>query len=205
MPIEYEVSSLDGVEESLRGAYEQSEGGKFRLNIEKYGELRTASLQAKNKQLLDEKKKLSAAVRVNQSAEDRVKDLEAEVRHYKLFTPLKDMALKAGAMTDRIDVVMADLEKRVKLDEAGEIVVLDLNGEPTDLTPEQFLAGRYPDERPYFFKASGGFGGGASNSNRSSGGAGSGKTMRRAAFEALPPQERMAFIKGGGNVIDDSY
>jgi hypothetical protein len=201
MSIEYLVDSLDSVEESLRPAYEQGEGGKYRLNIEKYGELRTAPLHAKNKQLLDEKKKLNAAVRVNQSAEDRIKDLESEVRRYKLLTPLKDMALKAGAMADRIDVVMADLEKRVTLDEAGEIVVLDRNGDPTDLTPEQFLNTRYRDERPFFFEASKAGGGGAQNSNRAP--AGGGKTIKRAAFEALGPQERMTFVKGGGQVIDN--
>src|SRR5262245_8490530 len=178
MPIEFEVSSLEGVEESLRGAYEQSEGGKFRLNLDRFAETQKAPLLAKNKQLLDEKKKLSAAARVNQSAEDRIKDLESEVRHFKLVTPLRDMALKAGAMPDRIDVVMQDLEKRVTLDEAGEIVVLDRNGDPTDLTPEQFLAMRYRDERPYFFEASKAAGSGATQGQRSSGGSGGNRISR---------------------------
>lgn len=51
MAIEIQVDSLDQVEESMRGVYVE-EGGKFRLDVDKYADFKAQGLKAKNGDLL---------------------------------------------------------------------------------------------------------------------------------------------------------
>jgi hypothetical protein len=198
MPIEYEVSSLDSVEESLRGAYVE-EGGKFKLDVDKYVEIRNAPLLAKNKQLLDEKKKLDQTLKSSQPAEERAAALERELTHYKLTTPLKDIALKAGVFPDSVDLVMLDTAKRFALGDDGQIQVLDEHGNPTSITPQKFFDTLYKEQRPRFYAASGAGGSGARNDGKGSGGH---RTLSRAAFEALDHDERARFFSDGGKLTN---
>lgn len=202
MPIEYEVSTLDGVEEGLREVYEQADGGKFRLNLDKFAETQKAPLVKKNAELLNEKKQLDQKLKGSQSAEERVVDLERQVAHYKLTVPLRDIALKAGVFEDRLDIAMLDLEKRFALGDDGQIQVLDHLGNPMPgMTPEKFFDKVYPEQRPYLFKARGGYGSGAGG-HKVSYGSGSSKTVTRAAYEAMGANERMEFFKNGGRLSD---
>lgn len=57
MAVEFILDSLDQVEESFRGAYEERDG-KFHLNADQYAELKAAGLKKKNAELLDGQKKL---------------------------------------------------------------------------------------------------------------------------------------------------
>src|ERR1041384_3443624 len=51
MPVEFQVDSLDSVDESIRGAYVENEG-KFTLDADKYAEFKAQGLKNKNKELL---------------------------------------------------------------------------------------------------------------------------------------------------------
>lgn len=51
MAIEFIVDSLDKVEESIRGAYEEVDG-KFHFNADKYADIKAQGLKTKNKELL---------------------------------------------------------------------------------------------------------------------------------------------------------
>lgn len=51
MAIEFQVDSLDTVEESNRGAYEEREG-KFHFNPDKYAEIKASGLKLKNQDLV---------------------------------------------------------------------------------------------------------------------------------------------------------
>jgi hypothetical protein len=201
MPIEYEVSSLDGVEEALRGAYVE-EDGKFKLDVDKYAELKSAPLLAKNKQLLDEKKKAEQSLKATQPDKERIADLEREVKHYKLTVPIRDLALKSGMIAERLDLALLDLQKRFSLDESGQLQTLDEFGNPMPgMTPEKFFKEVYLEQRPYLFHPKGGFGSGAPQLRGGASG-GSLKTLTRAAFEALSPEQKVTFSKGGGTLTD---
>jgi hypothetical protein len=199
MTIEYEVSSLDAVEESLRGAYVE-DGGKFKLDVDKYAELKAEPLKAKNLALLNEKKQLDKTLKATQPDKDRIADLEKQVKHYQLTTPLRDLLLKNRAVPEYADLMLMELEKRFGTDESGQLVVLDEAGNQTAVKPEDFIINVYQHQRGHLFYASGASGSGASN-NRSSF-VSSSKAMSRDAFNRLSPSEQMAFSRDGGTLTD---
>lgn len=59
MAIEYTADSLDGIDESLHGAYEERDG-KFHFNADKYVELKTSGLKKNQTDLKKEKDKAKA-------------------------------------------------------------------------------------------------------------------------------------------------
>jgi len=124
-----------------------------------------------------------------------------ELRDFKLWTPLRDVFIKADG--DPADWEVARLElasqRRFDFDEDGKIVVME-DGSASSVTPEKFFKEVYSDQRPKFYKASNAGGSGANNKNKS--GSGNKKTMLRTAFDQLPHSERAAFIKAGGEVVN---
>lgn len=191
MAVEIQVESLDKVEEGIRGAYVEADG-KFTLDPDRYAEIRAQGLKKKNTELLGK-------VKESQTSDQRIADLEREVRQYKLTTPLREIALKAGVFADSVDLVLLDTAKRFRLDDDGAIMVLDEHGDPTAITPHRFFEDLYKQQRPRFFEASKAGGSGATNDKKSGG---SQQTLSRAAFEALPQDERAQFFKGGGRLTD---
>src|SRR5262249_46914478 len=158
-------------------------------------ELKAAGLKAKNRELLGK-------VRQTKTSEERIADLETELKHFKLTTPLREMALKAGIFPERVDMALLELEKRFALNDDGEIVTLDERGNATDIKPQKFLSDLYVHQRPWLYAASSGGGSGAQNHR--SGSSSNSNTMTRDAFEKLSPQQKMEFSKGGG-VLTDGY
>src|SRR5215510_13667056 len=121
MAIEFEVADINSVEEEIREAYVEKEG-KFILDPDKYHELKAAPLIAKNKELIGDKKQLGEKIKslekVKGSAETDVEkdrqitDLQKEVREYSIWTPVKDLAIKHGVMSDRLEAVMTLLRSQ---------------------------------------------------------------------------------------------
>lgn len=260
MSIETTVTSLDQVEESIRGAYVEADG-KFSLDIDKYAELKAAGLKGKNKELLDKlakqkdfvakfekfkdldldefeefvesrkqqpegsggqgmpgqpggkpaedaalrtmekqlKKLQSKLTEEGQAWQQEREKLTGELRHYKLTSPLKEIALKAGVLPEDLDVALLETAKRFRLDDNGKIVVLDDDGDPTTDTPEKFFKDIYRLQRPKFYAATGAAGSGAGPNSRAGG---NGKVITRAAFDKLGAAEAMDFVKKGGQIID---
>lgn len=224
MAIETEVDSLDQVEESLRGAY-TADGAKFRLDADKYADLKAEGLKRKNKELIgklnahkpqieraekfkdisDEdfdqfiewreaqeqgngkpkpkegeplidpaelrklQKLLAQRDKEGRDATERLAALESELNHFKLTVPLRDVALKAGVFPEDVDLVMLETQRRFRLDEKARIIVLDDDGDPSEVTPEKFFTEIYKEKRPKFFAASDAAGSGAPPGNRSPG------------------------------------
>lgn len=112
----------------------------------------------------------------------------------KLAIPA-DIAQKAFG--DRFKV---ENGKLVALDQAGNPIFSATNhGNHADFEEAlQVMVNQYP-HKDAILKGSGASGGGASGGG---GAAGGGKTMARAAFDKLGPQEKMAAIKGGTTVTD---
>ena len=148
--------------------------------------------------------------RLHQKALEKLKgELETErkgratdqqsLKHYKLTVPLKDIALKAGVVPEDVSLALLETQGRFRLDENDKIVVLDADGDISDVTPQKFFETLYKEQRPKFYAASGSGGSGAQNGTK---GSGNGKTMNRQAFEALSQAERMKISKEGVELVD---
>ena len=262
MPIDLIVDSLDSVDSSLRDAYIETDG-KFQLDPDKYHALKAAPLATKNRQLLDEKKKLQDATKPferlkpiaellgdadeeeitgfleaykNRQAgggksptdpdatkqlelkdklhakelkkrEDQLAQIQAdyertqrELKEFRLWTPLRDIAIKANLSPEDWELARLDLsaQGRFGFDEDGKIVVLE-EGQPSSITPEKFFKEVYSDQRPKFYKASAAGGSGAPSQSSSGRGP---KTMKRGDWNQLTPAKQAAFFKEGGTLTD---
>lgn len=95
--------------------------------------------------------------------EDALSAANTELKHFKLTSPLKSIALKSGVLAEDLDVVMLETQGRWKLGEDGKkIIFLDNDGdEDVSMTPEKFYGEIYKKLRPKFYTASGAGGSGA--------------------------------------------
>jgi hypothetical protein len=152
-----------------------------------------AELERLNKKALD---KVSGELEAERKA--RQAD-QAQLKHYKLTVPLRDIAVKAGVIAEDLDLVMLDVQKRFALNDDGKIVVLDADGDATDVTPQKFFETLYKEQRPKFYAASDRGGGGTPPNDRRGGGGT--KTIRRSDQEALNSNIE-AIAKGEITVVD---
>lgn len=247
MPIEFQVETLDKVDEAIRGAYVEAEGGKFTFDPDKYAEIKAAGLKKKTTELLgkvklkDEElakygkfKSLTEALAEAEEEEilqvldhwnkrgeggkgkgdpDAAKQLEMkdrlhakelkkrddelgqlktesektrlELREFKLWTPLRDIAIKAGLNPEDWEIARLDLanQRRFDFDDDGKITVLE-DGSPSTVTPEKFFKDVYSDLRPKFYKATSAGGSGAPNGTKGGG-------TQSADFLKLSPTEQL--------------
>jgi hypothetical protein len=247
MPVEYQVDSIDAVDESIRGAYVETEG-KFNFDPDKYAEIKAQGLKNKNSELIKKLKDKDAGLKKFEKFADfedddltefqtwrenkdktpppddkagkgsdelqaqfekalgkektkfatekadletRLTELDKQVKHYKLTVPLRDIAAKAGVIAEDMDLVLLDTSKRFALNEDGDIVVLDEDGDPTDITPQKFFETLYREQRPKFYAASGAGGSGAP---ATTGGGSGGRAMRMADFQKLGREQQRAFM-----------
>lgn len=249
MSVEFQVDSLDTVDESLRPAYVEKDG-KFSLDVDKYSEVKATGLKNKNKELLgkltkandglkrfeklaeiedldidellelreqknnpkpDTKPKGNEELQANfdkllkkerdkwtgekTGIETRLTEAERELKHFKLTVPIREAAAKAGVLAEDMEVVLLDTAKRFQLNEEGKIVVLDEDGDPTDITVQKFFESLYKVQRPKFYAASGAGGSGAPSSTKTASGK---EAMRRADHDKLTlsnPQAAIAFAR----------
>ena len=259
MAIEFQVDSLDTVDESLKSVYVEREG-KFHFDADKYAEHKAQGLKNKNKEILNKlteaknglkrfeklaeledddiaellelrekkgqqpppsdtnndelkaqleklhKKALDKVTGEKTTIETRAAELEKELKHYKLTVPIRDVALKAGVIPEDLDLVLLDTQKRFSLNDEGKIVVLDEDGDETDITPQKFFESLYKEMRPKFYAASGAGGSGAPAGTQSKNGT---KVMRRSDFDKLTlsnPAQAQAFVKevsaGKASLVD---
>ena len=100
--------------------------------------------------------------------QEKLKSYESELKRYKLTDPIRAIATseKVGMFAEDFDLAWSEIGRRFRLDEGdngkGKIVVLDEDGDPTDVKPEDFFTKLYKQKRPKFFKASDAGGSGAS-------------------------------------------
>lgn len=147
---------------------------------------------------------LEKEIRVTKKAAEKVvgekTDLEKQLgeatkslRYYKLTVPLRDIAVRAGVIAEDLDLVMLDVARRFTLGENDAIVLLDDQGDPSDVTPKKFFETVYKEQRPKFYQASGAGGSGASNGTKSASGK---KTIRRVDFNNLSAGEQKKIALG---------
>ncbi len=123
-----------------------------------------------------------------------------------LDNEIRAAAAKAGIHQHAIDDALFRGRAMFSLSDDGSAVALGDDGRPvlgkdgkTPFSPLEWLESM-KDKAPHWFPAQAS-GGGASGSGGGGGGAG-GKTITRAAFDALDPQGRMDAIKGGAKLVD---
>src|SRR4029450_9093501 len=151
MPIDFEVTDINGVDEEVRPAYVEKEG-KFILDPDRYHEIKAAPLLKKNAELLNEKKRRPESTRtleeksksglgdIEKQLQERDKEiagLKTQVREHSIWGPVKDMALKFGVMPDRINAFMTLMRSSERFDmEENKLIFKDKNGYPTTIKPE---------------------------------------------------------------------
>lgn len=203
---------LDGLRKKL-GKYSKFEelGDEFDPDeffslreLKKQGKPLTADEKAELERV--HQKALAKATAEATTAAEKLKAYESELKRYKLTDPIRAIATseKVGMFAEDFDLAWSEIGRRFRLDEGengkGKIVVLDEDGDPTDIKIEDFFTKLYKQQRPKFFKASGSGGSGAPT-NQTSGG-GNSKSLSRTAFDQLDPMGRMKFIKDGGQVVE---
>jgi hypothetical protein len=130
----------------------------------------------------------------SKAKDGQISELERDLKHYKLTVPLRDIAVKAGVIAEDLDLVMLDVQHRFKLDDGGKIVLLDADGDVSDVTPQKFFETLYKEQRPKFYKASDAGGGGAHN-DKKVGSAGLSSTE----FLKLSPAEQLKRARESGS------
>lgn len=214
MPIEFEVTDLNSVEEEIRSAYVEKEG-KFILDVDRYHEMKAEPLLKKNKQLLDEKKKLAEEKqrlekvkgsaetdieRVSAEKDHKIAELEGRLRESSIWMPVRDLALKHGVLPERLEdfIVLLRAGKRFDLDADGNLIYRDKHGDETATKPERAFEYWLKDEKPWYFAASQN---GGSGSKPGAKGGGS-KVMPRDAFNSLSDADKEARISQGYMIVD---
>lgn len=215
MPLAIELDALDGVDEAVKPLYKQTDGGKFRLDVDGLD-----GILNKNKELLGETK----AERTKRQELERqlAERAEAELITNKQFEQLAEQrgkdALKYKTDLEQLQQTIAN-EKRtsaatslaaaVAVDESAVELLTEQALKLAEYTPEgvkfkdgmtaeqvkAFLSSKYPR----LVKGSGASGGGASGAN---GGAGEAKTMLRSEFDKLTPDAKHKFMRSGGSLTE---
>jgi len=214
MPIEFEVTDINTVDEELKGAYIEKEG-KFVFDPDKHYELKAAGLIAKNKEINLKNKALTeslkAAEKIKGTAETDVEKVAAEkdreitglkkqLRESSIWSPVKDLAIKHGVIGDRLEAVMTLLraQDRFDQDDDGKLVFKDKYGDPTAIKPTRAFEVYLKEEYPWAFAASAAAGSGAKNGTK----AGAGRVITRERFDEMNSLEKDTAIRDGARVVD---
>src|SRR5262245_1103645 len=213
MAIDFEVAELDKVEEAIRTAYVEKEG-KFVLDPDKYYEVKAEALLKKNRELIEDKKRLTDEKKTleekgrsglgdveRQLAEKdkRITELEKDNREHAIWSPVKGLAIKHGVLGDRLEAVMTLLRADQRFDlEDRKLVYKDKNGYVTGITPERAFEVYLREELPWAFSASNAAGSGAQNGNKAAGA----RTISRESFDAMPHDEKWKAVREGARIVD---
>lgn len=121
---------------------------------------------------------------------EKLKTYETELKRFKLTDPIRAIATseKVGMFAEDFDLAWSEIGSRFRLmEEDGKkprIVVLDEDGDETDIKIEDFFTKLYKQQRPKFFKPSGAAGGGATTTTVTTHNNGQ-------DLSELPPMERI--------------
>jgi hypothetical protein len=97
-------------------------------------------------------------------------------------------ALKAGVRKEEIEDVMQLTASRFDLDDQGVVVVLGADGRASGTSVEDFFGKTYREQRPCYY-------GQVSEGD-------SRKQISRAGFDKMDAQQKAAFFREGGQLVD---
>lgn len=198
-------SDLASDRDQLRGKLRESESTMNALKLQiaeleagKSGELDQRISKLKNDLTELHQKELK-------SRDDTVETLRGQLRNLSVTNALKDALVSHKATENGVKLLPDILGKNIKLDDSGNPIVVDQNGnvrsgKSGNMTIQE-LVGEQAQTLPEFFMSDAKSGGGTKNSSGTPGSSG-GKTKTRSEYEQLSPKDRIEFTKGGGKVVD---
>jgi len=220
MGLQFEVDSLEGVDENLQSLYSEHDG-KFRLAVEGIDPADELK-EALRKEREESKGYKSKAQELEQARKDAEENSLKEKQEFKTLyereqTEKRELAekyssfeqkiqakdresaaLKIGSQltrdTKRSELLQKEAMAFAKYGEDG--VYFEVGGVKVD---ESKVIDHLTKEYPFLVDGNQSSGGGAAGSGS---GASGGKTTTRAEFEKMDNGTRMTFIKDGGKVVE---
>jgi hypothetical protein len=166
MALEETIDTLEGVDEKYQDLYVENSDGKFEINI---GGLKSALTKERTLKKALEKK----VANLDKSGDEP--DIEAlknelmgakdTINNMTIKGKVKSEAIKAGIDPEYVDDVITLTKSNFKLDETGDIVCVDKNGEATGKNVGAFFRSDFKKNKPRYFVSSGRQGSGSHNSD----------------------------------------
>jgi hypothetical protein len=122
----------------------------------------------------------------------------AELDTFKVDAHLRKAAEKGGIIPDLIDDVVELIKKRTQKTDKGDLLILDQQGIPLDVSLDGFFTTVFKEQKPYYYTASGAGGSGASANQN--GGARGARTVPASDQSAL--NSNIADIAAGKVVVN---
>jgi DNA repair exonuclease SbcCD ATPase subunit len=135
-----------------------------------------------------------------QKYEEQLQKLNNQLDQLYLRDKVKEAAIESGVRPERSEKAIALAWDRVKRgDDGSSILVLDSEGDATDMTLKDFFSKEFKEELPEFYRSDVLPGGGTKASERSGKGK---KEVTRSEFDQMDQNAKYNFMRGGGKVIE---
>jgi hypothetical protein len=146
------------------------------------------------------KKKDDAHAKTVTELKAEIEARDAKILSFTLTSRVEKAALEGGINPKQIHRVLADTQKRFRLD-GEKIEVLDGDGYPVSTTPEAFFKEIYKadENNAIFYLPTGAGGSGAVNG---AGNGNSSKVIKRSVFDQMNPAEKAEKMKAGFTLTD---
>lgn len=187
-----DVSGLKSALQKEREAKEQAakDLARFKdVDPEKYANMLKAheeGLTEKERYENSLKKRDAEIARIKEEGEAKAKDLEQKLHKFHLDREARKAALDAGVIPEDIDDVLLITAKNRKLDDDGNIVVVDDDGDPTAKSLKDFYSKDFKELKPRYFPGIPG-GGGTPPGGHKNG---------NADISKMTPRERLDYSRG---------
>ena len=164
MALEEIIDTLDVVDEQYKDLYVEGSDGKFKIDI---SGLKSALAKERSLKKALEKKVAANSIGDEPNAEALKNELKAAkdtIMNMTVKGTIKTAAIKAGVDPEYVDDVITLTHSKFKIDETGEMVMLDDNGESTGKNVDSFFLNDFKKSKPRYFVGSGKSGSGSHGS-----------------------------------------
>lgn len=164
MALEETIDTLDVVDEQYKDLYVEGSDGKFKIDI---SGLKSALAKERSLKKALEKKVAANSVGDEPNTETLKNELKAAkdtIMNMTVKGTIKTAAIKAGVDPEYVDDVITLTHSKFKIDETGEMVMLDDNGESTGKNVDSFFLNDFKKSKPRYFVGSGKSGSGSHGS-----------------------------------------
>ena len=164
MALEEIIDTLDGVDERYKDLYVEGSDGKFKIDI---SGLKSALAKERSLKKALEKKVAANSVGDEPNTETLKNELKAAkdtIMNMTVKGTIKTAAIKAGVDPEYVDDVITLTHSKFKIDETGEMVMVDDNGESTGKNEDSFFLNDFKKSKPRYFVGSGKSGSGSHGS-----------------------------------------
>lgn len=164
MALEETIDTLDGIDEQYKDLYVEGSDGKFKIDI---SGLKSALTKERSLKKALEKKVAANSVGDEPNTETLKNELKAAkdtIMNMTVKGTIKTAAIKAGVDPEYVDDVITLTHSKFKIDETGEMVMLDDNGESTGKNVDSFFLNDFKKSKPRYFVGSGKSGSGSHGS-----------------------------------------